>query len=487
MPCVPRVCAVTFHLLVGSIIIPLLKRGVEILWIMMHSFIPPPPAGASSSESTSCSSIMNTSTNAQSMKSSSPQLGKNLKRSSSEISGARSNNSDRGGIDTHPYMRGSVIEVIYGGLRKVENSDLEEDYNDEDDEVGIQDDFEKESNIKREKGEIRLADIIDRAPSDTPNHEEPAFRFKYYIHYRDYNRRMDEWISDPHRIVSPPSVGNAKVREMKKAKAKAAKEEEERKNREKLRQSGNFLEEGSKRRKISNIAQEGQTISPGGRTSSQRLSSRRAIAAISGSSASASGITSSLSTSSNINPKKNSKPEDGKANSSSSNSHPFLSMDSNATGLEDNEQLRLTRRQRRKVRSQTTEQNEPPQVEKSSMGLNVITTLLPGQDNIKDKVVTVAARELDEHEGLDEASLREHEEVTKVKNVAEVQLGRYRMNAWYFSPIPKELLQNGNTVEVLYVCEFTLNFFPRKEELIRFQAKHLATDQRHPPGNEIYR
>ena len=57
----------------------------------------------------------------------------------------------------------------------------------------------------------------------------------------------------------------------------------------------------------------------------------------------------------------------------------------------------------------------------------VVTTLLPDDKMIQDKVVTVAAQELDEHEGLDEASLREHEEVTKVKNVNEVELGRYRM------------------------------------------------------------
>ncbi|KAH8050156.1 histone acetyltransferase [Aureococcus anophagefferens] len=44
----------------------------------------------------------------------------------------------------------------------------------------------------------------------------------------------------------------------------------------------------------------------------------------------------------------------------------------------------------------------------------------------------------DEHEGLDEASLREHEEVTKVKNVGVVELGRHAIETWYFSPYPKE-------------------------------------------------
>ena len=106
----------------------------------------------------------------------------------------------------------------------------------------------------------------------------------------------------------------------------------------------------------------------------------------------------------------------------------------------------------------------------------------------KDVVATVPAQELDEHEGLDEASLREHEEVTKVKNVARVELGKYRMDTWYFSPLPKELLKDGKgVIDVLYVCEFTLNFFTRKEELRRHLAKELLRGRRHPPGNEIYR
>ena len=56
-------------------------------------------------------------------------------------------------------------------------------------------------------------------------------------------------------------------------------------------------------------------------------------------------------------------------------------------------------------------------------------------------------------------------------------------DTWYFSPLPKELLKDGNMIEVLYVCEFTLQFFTRKVELRRFQRKHLPKNKRHPPGN----
>ena len=61
-----------------------------------------------------------------------------------------------------------------------------------------------------------------------------------------------------------------------------------------------------------------------------------------------------------------------------------------------------------------------------------------------------------------------------------------QMETWYFSPLPKELVGPSGFLEVLYVCEFTLNLFARKSELQRFQAR-LPTHARHPPGNEIYR
>ena len=70
----------------------------------------------------------------------------------------------------------------------------------------------------------------------------------------------------------------------------------------------------------------------------------------------------------------------------------------------------------------------------NSLSLPYNTTSLP---HTTSKVTTVAELEHDEHEGLDAASLLEHEEITKVKNVANVLFGRYIMECWYFSPFPK--------------------------------------------------
>ena len=70
----------------------------------------------------------------------------------------------------------------------------------------------------------------------------------------------------------------------------------------------------------------------------------------------------------------------------------------------------------------------------------------------EDGPTTVNELEHNEHEGMDEASLKEHEEITKVKNVQNVVLGKHIMECWYFSPYPKELFLNG-PLEYLYYCE----------------------------------
>ena len=87
-----------------------------------------------------------------------------------------------------------------------------------------------------------------------------------------------------------------------------------------------------------------------------------------------------------------------------------------------------------------------------------------------------------EEEGeLDLATLKEHEEATKVKNVTRIQFGEWQMETWYFSPFPKEY----QGVHMLYFCEFDLSFFARKEQLERYLKTKCK--RFHPPGDEIYR
>ncbi|CDJ38909.1 MYST-family histone acetyltransferase-A, putative [Eimeria tenella] len=86
----------------------------------------------------------------------------------------------------------------------------------------------------------------------------------------------------------------------------------------------------------------------------------------------------------------------------------------------------------------------------------------------------------DEHAGLDEEYLREHEEATKLKTVERISIGSHLVDCWYFSPYPAEV----QDVPVLFICEFCLSFFVHESEM---QRHALCCECRHPPGNEIYR
>ncbi len=73
-----------------------------------------------------------------------------------------------------------------------------------------------------------------------------------------------------------------------------------------------------------------------------------------------------------------------------------------------------------------------------------------------------------------------HSEISRVKNLNKLQIGRHEVEAWYFSPYPAEYAH----LPVLYICEFCLCFFPSPTMLRRHRTK---CNLHHPPGNEIYR
>ncbi|KII62159.1 Histone acetyltransferase KAT5 [Thelohanellus kitauei] len=70
--------------------------------------------------------------------------------------------------------------------------------------------------------------------------------------------------------------------------------------------------------------------------------------------------------------------------------------------------------------------------------------------------------------------------LTRVKNVQSVQIGRYKINPWYFSPYPVELVK----FDCIYICEWCLKPTKSKTCLYRHMEKCPSM---HPPGNEIYR
>ncbi|CAB1110978.1 unnamed protein product [Ectocarpus sp. CCAP 1310/34] len=88
-----------------------------------------------------------------------------------------------------------------------------------------------------------------------------------------------------------------------------------------------------------------------------------------------------------------------------------------------------------------------------------------------------------DREGLDAniAMLeKEHEEITKVKNVQSVLLGKFEVETWYFSPYPDDY----SKLDKLFVCEFCLKYMRKESTLTRHRQK---CTMRHPPGDEIYR
>ncbi|KAL0490270.1 HAG4 [Acrasis kona] len=86
-----------------------------------------------------------------------------------------------------------------------------------------------------------------------------------------------------------------------------------------------------------------------------------------------------------------------------------------------------------------------------------------------------------EHDPQTAALEKEHEEITKVKNVEVIEFGKFEVDTWYFSPYPEEFTKDTSK---LYICEFCLKYMRKKKTMERHKLK---CDMRHPPGDEIYR
>ena len=75
---------------------------------------------------------------------------------------------------------------------------------------------------------------------------------------------------------------------------------------------------------------------------------------------------------------------------------------------------------------------------------------------------------------------KEHETLTKVKYINKIQIGRYEIDAWYFSPYPDEY----GKMSRLWICEYCLKYMKFESSFRR----HLTEcTWRQPPGKEIYR
>lgn len=105
----------------------------------------------------------------------------------------------------------------------------------------------------------------------------------------------------------------------------------------------------------------------------------------------------------------------------------------------------------------------------------------PRHSRRRDPVVAASAEEAARGGSGRQSQLeRQHDEITKVKNIQEIRLGRYEIDAWYYSPYPGEYAR----CERLYICEYCLKYMRRLATLQQHMPK---CELRHPPGDEIYR
>ncbi|KAK2765679.1 Histone acetyltransferase [Arachnomyces sp. PD_36] len=71
-------------------------------------------------------------------------------------------------------------------------------------------------------------------------------------------------------------------------------------------------------------------------------------------------------------------------------------------------------------------------------------------------------------------------EIHRVRNLSRVQMGKYEIEPWYFSPYPASF----SDADIIYIDEFCLSYFDEQRAFERHRAKCTLV---HPPGNEIYR
>lgn len=71
-------------------------------------------------------------------------------------------------------------------------------------------------------------------------------------------------------------------------------------------------------------------------------------------------------------------------------------------------------------------------------------------------------------------------EISRVRNLCKIQMGKFELEPWYFSPYPVEYTEE----DVVFICEFCLSYYGSAR---RFERHRTKCSLLHPPGNEIYR
>ncbi|GJJ76438.1 histone acetyltransferase HTATIP [Entomortierella parvispora] len=250
--------------------------------------------------------------------------------------------------------------------------------------------------------EYRKAEILSIRP--TPTADDPT-RCEYYVHYSDYNKRLDEWVA-PERLNLLGEIEYPKLKKPKSLLAGVGKE------------TGKASEPGTPSSRVSKNNRKASNLS-------KAASTGKAGEAAPGTPGAAN------------NKRKAAAMEEGSA-----------SQDKDKAGGDDDDE------------DGSTNGDATPS------GTQEEGTFSKEQEI--EKLRTSGSMTQNPHE------------VSRVKNLNLIQIGKHEVETWYFSPYPVEYAH----LPILYICEFCLSFFPGVKQLTRH--RHKCTLQ-HPPGNEIYR
>ncbi|KKA28304.1 hypothetical protein TD95_003009 [Thielaviopsis punctulata] len=102
-------------------------------------------------------------------------------------------------------------------------------------------------------------------------------------------------------------------------------------------------------------------------------------------------------------------------------------------------------------------------------------------DQVKPSPVTGFKRDAEIEKLRTSGSMTQNPtEVSRIRNISQVQFGKFDLYPWYFSPYPEVYSQEDR----IFICEMCLSYFADDFSFGRHRKKCKL---QHPPGNEIYR
>jgi histone acetyltransferase HTATIP len=303
-----------------------------------------------------------------------------------------------------------------------------------------------------------------RKPTDDERDE-----VEYYVHYTEFNKRLDEWVGGSRLVLE---------REMEWPKSEREKEKEKEKDKEKEKKT------------------------PGG-PGQKKDNSGNATPTRGASPASLRKVVGMKSVRAQGGPGRGNKQPSGKASrkgqsSSSSSPKPAQKTVSGSSAGADSDKMDVDDDDDTSSESDDDAEGEDDEDERDPDAEGDVDMNVSGEIKVQSVVrgtgedgdvaapsnplATQTLSKDDEIRRLRTSGsmTQQHSEVSRVKNLKSIQMGRHRVESWYFSPYPIEYAH----IDILYICEYCLSFYPSPMMLKR----HLTKCQlRHPPGNEIYR